>query len=1050
VIEVPWQLLKQKRWDELYKYVLKIDFIFYYIKHQHYYDFISYWGQLYKIDGTRYSISNYIDTAFDFLYEMSSGCEGIIHSFDELKHFDGGIWTYLLEENYFELAEITMDYLQDFASAKKIAEFIRRQSKIYRNRKAFIRAKQIIAVTLLKLGKYVEARDKMISVLDETESVYGKQSIDSNIVKGNLAEIYYQLGEHEDDRDLLKYSLKLNEEVLEERIKLLGENHRETATLYANISSLYFKLGKKAKGEEYQNKAMSIYSGGKDEGDTIELAQEYRTKAIRLEEEKNYEEAEAYARKSIDAYTSVVGEISPLIANSWGILQQALVGQARFEEAAEAARKYEELYMLQQITNIKGGSRRYYRVALAYRACKAWDESIRISKAHIKYVEESSADVEERALAYETLACTYNHAANPSVSLSAYDKVKEIYHNSGDVQNVARICQYQGDIAYQAQDLDIAIEYYSQAIDLYQHLVPEKADEYSLCLFNRAISISNRELNISDKDIELVICDIKKAIEIRKAYIGIDQKTKKFIETIKIFESYSKRMVKVGNKEKHDYKLFKRVAINYPELLTYFQIGCRAFDNNDVHVATYSFRQALEFCNINAIDKDDIIRAHIMRMLAYSLEGYHDESNWNEIQRLYTDSINICTENEEWEMGRTCSFDLAEFNWNREKFALAEEAYIAQLGCVLKSGSPRLLYDMSLLFRSIAQCQLRTGADADINLAFAYIANCDAAETKDNELISYTENTLECAIDKYISAKGQTNRPYYWNCIGYVADYIRNSTYPMVCFDYLYYHINKVAQDINDDTIDVYSSLSHRLSSYMLEFNLLDESMKITESVIHLLSETKASNETISYHLDLMSWISTKAMQFEKALYYHRQFESPTHVLEQIECLYQMGQYEEAKTIVEKINPDFIKQLQIRYLAIVLKVAIASGLSNKISLCEQQIQATDSNERNNEVDNCIASMYLILNSTQKEKAGKNKFKSIHLILGKLSVQSLPAQDIAYLYHSFLDVLTRSKLYYEAKEILQEYKYFIIENREDGLGFKQSVEKWEYTLSELSQ
>lgn len=1040
VVEIPWQLLESKRWDELYSRILRIDFVNYYIGSHNYHDFIYYWSQLYRIDSSRYKFWVYVNTACAVLDTVLENCKEHMLSKDEILHELERHWS-ILGSNYFTLAWIAINYLQDFASAIKIAKLLCAHSKSYKDKEEYIGAKKIIAVALLKQGKIDDARTQMMFIINEAQKVYGKRSIECNYLKGDLAEIFYQTGEEENNSDILKYALKLNEEVLNERIMILGNNHPDIATLYANLSSLYFKFGIKEKGEAYQDKAISLYSSGKD-NDTIELALEYKNKAIRLEEEKDYEQSEIYARKSIDAYTSVLDNMNPLITDSWGILQQALVGQARYEEATEAAKRYEYLYMTQPIHDEKNCCRRYYRIALAYRACKAWNESIRVSDQHIKYVNSNNLDFEEKALAYETLACTYKHATDCEKSLSTYDIVTDIFQQSRDLKNAARIRLYQGDIACKAQDFEKAVRYYSLGATLYEQAGLENTEEYCVCLVNKE-TLKGHDLDTAE---------IWKAINIRIGLFGKDDSTalnlKKLLNRIKEKPNPAQNR-NIGERERIDYPAFARISSNYPDIQNVFLKGCRAFDNKSADFALFAFSHALELCEIADVAKDHIMRAHILRLYAYIHESYHDNSKHIIIQEAYKKAIDICKKNKEWEMGRICASDMAEFNWNYKNYPSAEEAYLIQLGFVLKRGGTMMLNKMALILRSIAQCQTNYNfPNLDVTLAIAYVAFCEAHNAKDKELIGYTKNTVEYVISIIVSAQGEVYEEDlhldYWRRIGDVADFLKNSKHPILSIDFLNYYIVTIKEDISKNLV-LYSSLTHRLGYYLMELGRLQESIDLIRDVLPDLCKMHIPKPDLVYHISLLAEATTCAMQFEMAANSHNHFDSPAHLSEQAECYYQLDNYEKAKSLLNCILPDYAKKAKIRELTILLKISLkTNAIDDVLKYSEILLKKVNESDKD-DLDITIATIYLIGTASQNKGVINGIIQSVHEAIISM-IHHKYTYQVAYAYHSFIDILLYCGYKYEAKDVLNEYEDYLKTKGETGEGFLWSIKKWEDKLN----
>lgn len=56
-----------------------------------------------------------------------------------------------------------------------------------------------------------------------------------------------------------------------------------------------------------------------------------------------------------------------------------------------------------------------------------------------------------------------------------------------------------------------------------------------------------------------------------------------------------------------------------------------------------------------------------------------------------------------------------------------------------------------------------------------------------------------------------------------------------------------------------------------------------------------------------------------------------------------------------------------------------------------------------------------------------------------------AYQVAYAYHSFIDILLYCGYKYEAKDVLNEYEYYLKTKGETGEGFLLSIHNWKEKL-----
>ena len=116
-------------------------------------------------------------------------------------------------------------------------------------------------------GKYAKALEYFNKALAICLKVLGENHPDTATCYNNIGLVYDSQGNY-------AQALEFYNKALAIRLKVLGENHADTAVYYGNIGGVYSKQGNYAKALEYFNKALAIAQKvlGPDHPDTKQIS----------------------------------------------------------------------------------------------------------------------------------------------------------------------------------------------------------------------------------------------------------------------------------------------------------------------------------------------------------------------------------------------------------------------------------------------------------------------------------------------------------------------------------------------------------------------------------------------------------------------------------------------------------------------------------------------------------------------------------------------------------------------------------------------------------
>ncbi|KAJ7639205.1 hypothetical protein FB45DRAFT_1001147 [Roridomyces roridus] len=182
-----------------------------------------------------------------------------------------------------------------------------------------------LAVTYGQLGRYQEAEELELSVLQGGQKLLGNDHPETLTAMANLAVTYRRLGRYQEAE-----GLELS--VLQGRQKLLGNDHPETLTAMANLADTYRQLGRYQEAEELE---LSVLQGrqkllGNDHPDTLFAMANLAVTYGRL---GRYQEAEGLKLSVLQGCQKLLGNDHPETLTAMANLAVTYGQLGRYQEA---------------------------------------------------------------------------------------------------------------------------------------------------------------------------------------------------------------------------------------------------------------------------------------------------------------------------------------------------------------------------------------------------------------------------------------------------------------------------------------------------------------------------------------------------------------------------------------------------------------------------------------------------------------------------------------------------------------------------------------------
>ena len=183
------------------------------------------------------------------------------------------------------------------------------------------------AMTLLSDGRYEEAKELFVQVMQTKKRVLGDKHPDTLTSIASLASTYRNQGRW-------KEAEELEVQVMEMRKRVLGDKHTETLTSMANLASTYRSQGQWKKAEELDVQVMEMRKrmlGDKHLETLISMA----NLASTYWNQGRWKEAEELEVQVMEMRKRVLGDEHPSTLASMGNLASTYWNQGRWKEAEE-------------------------------------------------------------------------------------------------------------------------------------------------------------------------------------------------------------------------------------------------------------------------------------------------------------------------------------------------------------------------------------------------------------------------------------------------------------------------------------------------------------------------------------------------------------------------------------------------------------------------------------------------------------------------------------------------------------------------------------------
>jgi tetratricopeptide (TPR) repeat protein len=183
------------------------------------------------------------------------------------------------------------------------------------------------AMTLRSDGRYNEAEELFVQVMETRKGVLGDEHPDTLASMENLASTYRNQGRW-------KAAEGLSVQVLETRKRVLGDEHPDTLTSIAHLALTYMNQGRWKEAEELEVQVVEMSSRvlGEEHPNTLasiaDLASTYRNQG-------RWKEAEELSVQVMETSSRVLGEEHPETLAKMAHLASTYMNQGRWTEAEE-------------------------------------------------------------------------------------------------------------------------------------------------------------------------------------------------------------------------------------------------------------------------------------------------------------------------------------------------------------------------------------------------------------------------------------------------------------------------------------------------------------------------------------------------------------------------------------------------------------------------------------------------------------------------------------------------------------------------------------------
>lgn len=194
---------------------------------------------------------------------------------------------------------------------------------------------------LLEMGYYSKAAILFQNALDIMETEVGKQDVDTIMLSEWLTEAYHREGK-------LDEAERMQVEIVEQRRRLLGEDHPDTITASGNLAGTYHAQGRWKEAEELQVEILSQQKKSltMEHPDTLEAAHALAFTYYKL---KKLKKAETMQVEVLETRRRILGKDHPDTLRTASHLARTYQGQGKLEDAERI-----EVEVLEQRLRVSG------------------------------------------------------------------------------------------------------------------------------------------------------------------------------------------------------------------------------------------------------------------------------------------------------------------------------------------------------------------------------------------------------------------------------------------------------------------------------------------------------------------------------------------------------------------------------------------------------------------------------------------------------------------------------------------------------------------------
>ena len=247
-------------------------------------------------------------------------------------------------------------------------------------------------------------------------SVFGENHPDVATSYNDIGLVYKGLGEY-------AKALEYHEKSLDISLELYGESHPAVATSYNNIGSVYYSLGEYAKALEYHEKSLSILLDVYGESHP-DVATSYNVIGLVYDSLGEYAKALEYYEKSLDIRLEIYGESHPAVATSYNNIGSVYYSLGEYAKALEYHEKSLDISLELYGESHPAVATSYNNIGLVYKGLGEYAKAL-------EYHEKSlSIKLDVYGESHPDVATSYNNISFVYYVLGEYVKALEYLEKS--------------------------------------------------------------------------------------------------------------------------------------------------------------------------------------------------------------------------------------------------------------------------------------------------------------------------------------------------------------------------------------------------------------------------------------------------------------------------------------------------------------------------------------------------------------------------------------------------------------------------------------------